>query len=144
MKYDTFLDLDPDLLVEFLTNDDLNVISEQQMCLALKRWAMYDWNNRSANFYDFMDYIRLPFLPVSVWNFSFFYFILVSNYNNVFNSIKLNSRCFSFLPMKYFHCVPALKNAIPCWWICYRGTYYPKEDLICCRWMPDHDNIQPY
>ncbi|XP_077287204.1 kelch-like protein 5 [Arctopsyche grandis] len=64
MNSDAFLNLDADILVEFFVNDDLNVTSEQQVCLALKRWAMYDWNSRSAHFYDIVDHIRLPFLPV--------------------------------------------------------------------------------
>ncbi|KAK7593017.1 hypothetical protein V9T40_007769 [Parthenolecanium corni] len=98
-----FLELTAEKLIELTSNDKLEVDSEELVFLAVKRWYNEQPEERSENFHEVMQTIRLPLID------PYFLFDCVQS----FPPVHSNPECMKLVEeAKYFHLLPDRNSEI--------------------------------
>ncbi len=62
IAHEEFLSISPTKLIEIISQDELNVISEEIVFKACLRWLKHQPEARTANFHSILEKIRLPLI----------------------------------------------------------------------------------
>ncbi|CAK8673497.1 unnamed protein product [Clavelina lepadiformis] len=63
--HEEFLELPKSRVIDYISDDDINVSREEIVYEAVKRWVAHDVINRSEDFAELLSYVRLPLIHPS-------------------------------------------------------------------------------